>query len=683
MAKTKKDSIVEKAVETAKEVVETVKETVKEAVKEMVDETIDAKIPEGPLAEKWTNYKAHQKLVNPANKRKLDVIVVGTGLAGASAAASLAEMGFNVLNFCIQDSPRRAHSIAAQGGINAAKNYQNDGDSVYRLFYDTIKGGDYRAREANVYRLAEVSNNIIDQCVAQGVPFAREYGGLLDNRSFGGAQVSRTFYAKGQTGQQLLLGAYSALSRQIGKGKVKMYSRYEMLDVVVIDGRARGIIARNLVTGRIERFFAHAVVVGTGGYGNAFFLSTNAMASNGSAAMQMYRKGAYFSNPCYAQIHPTCIPVHGAFQSKLTLMSESLRNDGRIWVPKKLEDAKALQAGKLKGRDIPEEDRDYYLERRYPAFGNLVPRDVASRAAKERCDAGYGVNSTGLAVFLDFSDAIKRLGKDVVEAKYGNLFQMYEKIVDENPYEDPMMIFPAIHYTMGGVWVDYELQTSVKGLFCIGEANFSDHGANRLGASALMQGLADGYFVLPYTIQNYLADQISVPRMSTDLPEFAEAEKAIQDKIAKLMSIQGKRSVDSIHRELGLIMWDFVGMGRTKEGLETALVKIKEVKKEFWSNVFIPGKADDLNNELEKALRLADFIEIGELMARDALMREESCGGHFREEYQTPEGEALRQDDKFSFASCWKYMGEDQEPKLLKEKLDYEFIKRQTRNYKS
>ena len=683
MAKTKKDSIVEAAVETAKEVVEAVKETVKEAVKEMVDETIDAKIPEGPLAEKWTNYKAHQKLVNPANKRKLDVIVVGTGLAGASAAASLAEMGFNVLNFCIQDSPRRAHSIAAQGGINAAKNYQNDGDSVYRLFYDTIKGGDYRAREANVYRLAEVSNNIIDQCVAQGVPFAREYGGLLDNRSFGGAQVSRTFYAKGQTGQQLLLGAYSALSRQIGKGKVKMYSRYEMLDVVVIDGRARGIIARNLVTGRIERFFAHAVVVGTGGYGNAFFLSTNAMASNGSAAMQMYRKGAYFSNPCYAQIHPTCIPVHGAFQSKLTLMSESLRNDGRIWVPKKLEDAKALQAGKLKGRDIPEEDRDYYLERRYPAFGNLVPRDVASRAAKERCDAGYGVNSTGLAVFLDFSDAIKRLGKDVVEAKYGNLFQMYEKIVDENPYEDPMMIFPAIHYTMGGVWVDYELQTSVKGLFCIGEANFSDHGANRLGASALMQGLADGYFVLPYTIQNYLADQISVPRMSTDLPEFVEAENAIQSKIEKLMAIQGSRSVDSIHRELGLIMWDFVGMGRTKEGLETALVKIKEVKKEFWSNVFIPGKADDLNNELEKALRLADFIEIGELMARDALMREESCGGHFREEYQTPEGEALRQDDKFSFASCWKYMGEDQEPKLLKEKLDYEFIKRQTRNYKS
>ena len=672
-------------VDAVLEAKEKAEEVVKEAVKAVKGETtkIDAKIPEGPLAEKWSNYKAHQKLVNPANKRRLDVIVVGTGLAGASAAASLAEMGFNVLNFCIQDSPRRAHSIAAQGGINAAKNYQNDGDSVYRLFYDTIKGGDYRAREANVYRLAEVSNNIIDQCVAQGVPFAREYGGLLDNRSFGGAQVSRTFYAKGQTGQQLLLGAYSALSRQIGKGKVKMYSRYEMLDVVVIDGRARGIIARNLVTGRVERFFAHAVVVGTGGYGNAFFLSTNAMASNGSAAMQMYRKGAYFANPCYAQIHPTCIPVHGAFQSKLTLMSESLRNDGRIWVPKKLEDAKKLQAGTLKGRDIPEEDRDYYLERRYPAFGNLVPRDVASRAAKERCDAGYGVNSTGLAVFLDFSDAIKRLGKDVVEAKYGNLFQMYEKIVDENPYEDPMMIFPAIHYTMGGIWVDYELQTSVNGLFCIGEANFSDHGANRLGASALMQGLADGYFVLPYTIQNYLADQISVPRMSTDLPEFAEAEKAVQDKIDKLMAIQGKRSVDSIHRELGLVMWDFVGMGRTKEGLETALTKIKAIKKEFWSNVFIPGKADDLNNELEKALRLSDFIEIGELMARDALMREESCGGHFREEYQTPEGEALRQDDKFSFASCWKYTGDDQEPELLKEELNYEFVKRQTRNYKS
>ena len=656
-------------------------ETIK--VSEQIITPQDAKIPEGPLAEKWTNYKAHQKLVNPANKRRLDVIVVGTGLAGASAAASLAEMGFNVLNFCIQDSPRRAHSIAAQGGINAAKNYQNDGDSVYRLFYDTIKGGDYRAREANVYRLAEVANSIIDQCVAQGVPFAREYGGLLDNRSFCGAQVSRTFYAKGQTGQQLLLGAYSALSRQVGKGKVKLYSRYEMLDVVVIDGRARGIIARNLVTGRVERFFAHAVVVGTGGYGNAFFLSTNAMASNGSAALQCYKKGAYFANPCYAQIHPTCIPVHGEFQSKLTLMSESLRNDGRIWVPKKLEDAKALQAGKLQGRDIPEEDRDYYLERRYPAFGNLVPRDVASRAAKERCDAGFGVNSTGLAVFLDFSDAIKRLGRDVVAAKYGNLFQMYEKIVDVDPYENPMMIFPAIHYTMGGIWVDYELQTSIKGLFCIGEANFSDHGANRLGASALMQGLADGYFVLPYTIQNYLSDQIAVPRMSTDLPEFAAAEQAINDKINKLMSIQGKRSVDSIHRELGLVMWDFVGMGRNAEGLRTALTKIKEVKKEFWSNVFIPGQAEGVNVELEKALRLADFIEIGELMARDALHREESCGGHFREEFQTPEGEALRQDDKFAYAACWKYNGDDQEPTMIKEPLDYEFVTRQTRNYKA
>ena len=642
-----------------------------------------AKIPEGPLEKKWTNYKDHQKLVNPANKRKLDIIVIGTGLAGASAAATLAELGFHVLNFCIQDSPRRAHSIAAQGGINAAKNYQNDGDSVYRLFYDTIKGGDYRAREANVYRLAEVSNNIIDQCVAQGVPFAREYGGLLDNRSFGGAQVSRTFYARGQTGQQLLLGAYSALSRQIGLGHVKMYPRHEMLDIVIIDGRARGIIARNLVTGRIERFFAHAVVVGSGGYGNTFFLSTNAMASNGSAAMQMYRHGAYFANPCYAQIHPTCIPKHGDFQSKLTLMSESLRNDGRIWVPKKLEDAKKLQKGELRGKDIPEEDRDYYLERRYPAFGNLVPRDVASRAAKERCDAGYGVNNTGLAVFLDFSEAIQRLGKDVVAQRYGNLFQMYEKITDSNPYEEPMMIFPAIHYTMGGIWVDYELQTSIPGLFCIGEANFSDHGANRLGASALMQGLADGYFVLPYTIQNYLSDQIGVPRMSTDLPEFAEAERGVQAKIDRLMAIQGKRSVDSIHKELGLVMWDFVGMGRTAESLKTAIEKIDAIKKEFWTNVFIPGSTEGLNLELEKALRLADFIEIGRLMALDALNREESCGGHFREEYQTEEGEALRQDDKFSYVACWHYMGEDKEPELIKEPLDYEFTERKTRNYKS
>ena len=644
---------------------------------------IDSKIPAGPLAEKWTNYKDHQKLVNPANKRRLDIIVVGTGLAGASAAASLAEMGFNVLNFCIQDSPRRAHSIAAQGGINAAKNYQNDGDSVYRLFYDTIKGGDYRAREANVYRLAEVANSIIDQCVAQGVPFAREYGGLLDNRSFGGAQVSRTFYARGQTGQQLLLGAYSALSRQVGKGTVKMYTRHEMLDVVIIDGRARGIIARNLVTGKIERFAAHAVVIGTGGYGNAFFLSTNAMASNGSAAWQCYKKGAYFANPCMAQIHPTCIPVHGEFQSKLTLMSESLRNDGRIWVPKNIEDAKKLQAGTLRPTEIKEEDRDYYLERRYPAFGNLVPRDVASRAAKERCDAGFGVNNTGLAVFLDFSSAIQRLGKDVVEARYGNLFQMYEKITNDNPYETPMMIYPAIHYTMGGIWVDYELMTSIPGLFAIGEANFSDHGANRLGASALMQGLADGYFVLPYTIQNYLADQIQVPRFSTDRPEFDEAEKGIQDRIARLMSIKGKQSVDSLHKKLGHIMWDFVGMGREKEGLEKAIVELKALKKEFWSDVRIPGKADDLNVELEKALRLADFIEIGELMARDAHDREESCGGHFRLEHQTPEGEALRHDDQFAYVSCWEYQGEDQDPVLLKEPLDYEFVVRQQRNYKN
>ncbi len=648
----------------------------------MAEIKIDSKIPEGPLAEKWSNYKAHQKLVNPANKRRLDIIVVGTGLAGGSAAATLGEMGFNVLNFCIQDSPRRAHSIAAQGGINAAKNYQNDGDSVYRLFYDTIKGGDYRAREANVYRLAEVSNNIIDQCVAQGVPFAREYGGLLDNRSFGGAQVSRTFYAKGQTGQQLLLGAYSSLSRQVAKGTVELYTRYEMLDLVVIDGRARGIIARNLVTGEIERFGAHAVVIATGGYGNTYFLSTNAMGSNGSAAMQCYRKGAYFANPAFAQIHPTCIPVHGEFQSKLTLMSESLRNDGRIWTPKKKEDAEAIRAGKLKPTQIKEEDRDYYLERRYPAFGNLVPRDVASRAAKERCDAGYGVGATGLAVYLDFSSAIQRLGKDVVAARYGNLFQMYEKIVDDNPYETPMMIYPAIHYTMGGIWVDYELSTSIPGLFAIGEANFSDHGANRLGASALMQGLADGYFVLPYTIQNYLSDQISVPRIKTDAPEFDAAEKDVKDRIAKLMSIKGKRSVDSIHKELGLIMWDFVGMARTKESLETALEKLKAIKKEFWSNVKIPGAADSLNTELEKALRVADFIEIGELMAMDALNRNESCGGHFREEFQTAEGEAMRQDDKYMYVSCWKYEGEDAEPTLLKEELKYEAIKVQQRNYK-
>ena len=645
---------------------------------------IDSKIPEGQLAEKWSNYKAHQKLVNPANKRRLDIIVVGTGLAGASAAASLGEMGFRVFNFCIQDSPRRAHSIAAQGGINAAKNYQNDGDSVYRLFYDTIKGGDYRAREANVYRLAEVSNAIIDQCVAQGVPFARDYGGTLDNRSFGGAQVSRTFYARGQTGQQLLLGAYSALSRQVQKGTVKLYTRYEMLDLVVIEGRARGIIARNLVTGEIERFAAHAVVIGTGGYGNAFFLSTNAMGSNGSVAIQCYKKGAYFANPCFAQIHPTCIPVHGDKQSKLTLMSESLRNDGRIWVPKKIEDAKALQAGTKKPTEIPDEDRDFYLERRYPAFGNLVPRDVASRAAKERCDAGFGVNNTGLAVFLDFKYAIDRLGEDVVRARYGNLFDMYEEITDENPYKTPMMIFPAIHYTMGGIWVDYELQTTIKGLFAIGECNFSDHGANRLGASALMQGLADGYFVLPYTIQNYLADQITVPRFSTDLPEFAEAEKAVQAKIDKFMSIQGKESVDSIHKKLGHIMWEYVGMGRTAEGLKKGIAELKAVRKEFETNLFIPGSKEGMNVELDKAIRLYDFITMGELVAYDALNRNESCGGHFREEYQTEEGEAKRDDENFFYVACWEYQGDDEKaPVLYKEPLVYEAIKVQTRNYKS
>ncbi|NLX81687.1 MAG: fumarate reductase/succinate dehydrogenase flavoprotein subunit [Proteiniphilum sp.] len=644
---------------------------------------IDAKIPVGQLADKWTNYKAKQKLINPANKRRLDIIVVGTGLAGASAAASLGELGFKVKNFTIADSPRRAHSIAAQGGINAAKNYQNDGDSIYRLFNDTLKGGDYRAREANVYRMAEVSNNIIDQCVAQGVPFAREYGGLLDNRSFGGAQVSRTFYARGQTGQQLLLGAYSALSRAVHNKQVDLYTRYEMVDLVLIEGKARGIIARNLVTGELERFAAHAVVIATGGYGNAFFLSTNAMESNGSAAWQCYKKGALFGNPCMAQIHPTCIPVHGESQSKLTLMSESLRNDGRIWVPKKKEDAEAIRAGKLRPTQIKEEDRDYYLERRYPAFGNLVPRDVASRAAKERCDAGYGVGSTGLAVYLDFADAINRLGKDVVEARYGNLFQMYEKIVNDNPYETPMMIYPAIHYTMGGLWVNYELMTSIPSLFAIGEANFSDHGANRLGASALMQGLADGYFILPYTIQSYLSDQINVPRFSTDAPEFEQAEKEIKDRVSRLMNIKGKHSVDSIHKKLGRVMWDLVGMGRDAEGLKKAIEELKNVKKDFWSNVRIPGSGDDLNKELEKALRLADFIEIGELMAHDALDREESCGGHFRLEHQTEEGETLRDDEKFSYVSCWEYQGEDKAPVMFKEPLVYEFVEREQRNYKS
>lgn len=644
--------------------------------------TINSKIPQGPLAEKWTNYKNNQKLVNPANKRRLDVIVIGTGLAGASAAASLGELGFNVLNFCIQDSPRRAHSIAAQGGINAAKNYQNDGDSVYRLFYDTIKGGDYRSREANVYRLAEVSNAIIDQCVAQGVPFARDYGGLLANRSFGGAQVSRTFYARGQTGQQLLLGAYSALSRQVGKGSVKLYTRHEMVDVVIVDGRARGIIVRDLTTGEIKRFAAHAVVIASGGYGNVFFLSTNAMSSNGSAAWKCYRKGAWFGNPCMAQIHPTCIPVHGEFQSKLTLMSESLRNDGRIWVPKKIEDAKAIREGKLKPTDIKEEDRDYYLERRYPAFGNLVPRDVASRAAKERCDAGFGVGS-GNAVYLDFAEAIQRLGKSVVEARYGNLFQMYEKITNDNPYKTPMMIFPAIHYTMGGLWVDYELMTNIPGLFAIGEANFSDHGANRLGASALMQGLADGYFVLPYTIQNYLADQIQAPHFKTDLPEFDLAEKNFKDLVQCLINIKGKRTVDSFHKELGHIMWDHVGMGRDEAGLKEGIEKIKKLKKEFWSNVFIPGKGEDLNTELDKALRLVDYFEIGELMARDALNREESCGGHFRLEHQTEEGETLRHDDTFSYVSCWEYQGKDKDPVMYQEPLEYEFTVRSQRNYKN
>ncbi len=645
---------------------------------------INSRIPEGLVENKWKEFKAHQRLVNPKNKLKLDVIVVGTGLAGASAAASLGEMGFNVLNFCIQDSPRRAHSIAAQGGINAAKCYQNDGDSVYRLFYDTVKGGDYRAREANVYRLAEVSNNIIDQCVAQGVPFAREYGGMLANRSFGGAQVSRTFYAKGQTGQQLLLGAYSSLSCQVKAGKVKLYTRYEMEDVVIIDGRARGIIAKNLVTGKLERFSANAVVIATGGYGNTYFLSTNAMGCNCTAAVQCYRKGAYFANPSYVQIHPTCIPVHGDKQSKLTLMSESLRNDGRIWVPKKLEDAKRLQRGEIKGQDIPEEDRDYYLERRYPAFGNLVPRDVASRAAKERCDKGFGVNNTGLAVFLDFSESIERLGKDVVEQRYGNLFDMYQEITDENPYETPMMIFPAVHYTMGGIWVDYELQTSIPGLFAIGECNFSDHGANRLGASALMQGLADGYFVLPYTIQNYLADQAIWARLSTDMPEFEEAEKSVQAGIDKLMSIKGKRSVDSIHKELGHIMWEHVGMGRTAEGLKEGIKLIKQLRKEFWTNLFIPGDKEGLNIELDKAIHLRDFLLMGELVAHDALSRNESCGGHFREEYQTEEGEAKRDDENFFYVGCWEYQGDDEkEPELIKEPLEYEAIKVQTRNYKN
>ena len=644
---------------------------------------LDSKVPEGPLAQKWKNYKDHQNLVNPANKRKIDIIVVGTGLAGAAAAASLGELGFNVKVFCIQDSPRRAHSIAAQGGINAAKNYPNDGDTIYRLFYDTIKGGDYRAREANVYRLAEVSNNIIDQCVAQGVPFAREYGGLLTNRSFGGALVSRTFYARGQTGQQLLLGAYSALSKEIKRGHVVMYTRREMMDLVMIDGRARGIITRNLITGEIERHGAHAVLLATGGYGNVYFLSTNAMNSNGSAAWRAYKRGAFFANPSFVQIHPTCIPVHGDYQSKLTLMSESLRNDGRIWVPKKKEDAEKIRKGELKPTQIPEEDRDYYLERRYPAFGNLVPRDVASRAAKERCDAGYGVGPTGLAVYLDFADAINRLGKDVIEARYGNLFQMYEKITDDNPYETPMMIYPAIHYTMGGLWVDYELQSTIPGLFVGGEANFSDHGANRLGASALMQGLSDGYFVLPYTMQNYLADQITVPHIKTDAPEFEQVEKEVKDRIAQLKSINGTEPVDYFHKKLGRIMWDKVGMARNEKGLKEAIEEIKALRDEFWKKVRVPGDENGLNVELEKAIRVADFLELGELMARDALHRNESCGGHFREEYQTPEGEAKRDDENFMYVAAWEYKGDDKEPVLHKEPLKYENIEVKQRNYKT
>ena len=643
---------------------------------------LDAKIPAGALAEKWSNHKTAIKVVSPANKRKLDIIIVGTGLGGASAAASLGELGYNVKVFSIQDSPRRAHSIAAQGGINAAKNYQNDNDSVYRLFYDTIKGGDYRAREANVYRLAEVSNLIIDQCVGQGVPFAREYGGLLANRSFGGAQVSRTFYARGQTGQQLLLGAYAALNKEIAAGSVKSYPRHEMLDIVIEDGEAKGIIARNLVTGEIERHGAHAVVIATGGYGNVFFLSTNAMASNGSAAFQCYRKGAGFANPCFTQIHPTCIPVHGDQQSKLTLMSESLRNDGRIWVPKKLEDVKAIRAGKLKPSQIAEEDRDYYLERRYPAFGNLVPRDVASRAAKERCDAGYGVNETGLAVYLDFKTAIERLGKDIIKQRYGNLFDMYEEITDVSPYEQPMQIFPAVHYTMGGIWVDYNLMTTIPGLYAIGEANFSDHGANRLGASALMQGLADGYFVLPYTIGDYLSHKIQAPKVKTDTKAFDEAEKGVKEKIAKLLAINGKQSVDDIHKKLGHIMWENVGMARTKESLEKAITEIQALRKEFWKDVKVVGKENDFNVELEKALRLADFLELGELMARDALNREESCGGHFRTEHQTEEGEAKRDDENFVYAAVWEYKGMDQAPELTKEPLNFEFVHPAQRNYK-
>ena len=636
---------------------------------------LDSKIPKGALANKWSDYKSKVPLVSPANKLNLDVIIVGTGLAGASAASSLAEMGYNVKAFCFQDSPRRAHSIAAQGGINAAKNYQNDGDSVYRLFYDTIKGGDYRSREANVHRLAEVSTNIIDQCVAQGVPFAREYGGTLDNRSFGGVQVSRTFYARGQTGQQLLLGAYSALSRQISRGTVQMYNRHEMLDVVMIDGVARGIIARNLLTGQYERYFGHAVVLATGGYGNVFYLSTNAMGSNVTAAWKAYKRGAMFGNPCFTQIHPTCIPVSGDYQSKLTLMSESLRNDGRIWVPLKKGDSRLPE-------DIPEDERDYYLERKYPAFGNLVPRDIASRAAKERCDEGYGVGQTKMAVYLDFKDAINNLGEDTVRSRYGNLFQMYNKITGENPYKTPMRIYPAVHYTMGGLWVDYNLMTTVPGLYSIGESNFSDHGANRLGASALMQGLADGYFVLPYTIGEYLSKEIRTDRISTEDEHFVIAEKETRKRNGKLLNIKGKKSVESLHRELGKIMWDNCGMSRNEKDLKNALTQIKDLKKDFWQNIFVPGSDNELNPELEKAGRVADFIELGELMIYDALDREESCGGHFREEHQTPEGEALRDDENYTFVSAWEYKGDDKVPELHKENLNYEEVTPTQRSYK-
>jgi succinate dehydrogenase / fumarate reductase flavoprotein subunit len=636
---------------------------------------LDAKIPDGPIAEKWTKYKATIPLVNPANKRHIEIIVVGSGLAGSSAAASLAEMGYKVKVFCFQDSPRRAHSIAAQGGINAAKNYSNDGDSVHRLFYDTIKGGDYRSREGNVHRLAEVSTSIIDQCVAQGVPFAREYGGLLDNRSFGGVQVSRTFYAKGQTGQQLLLGAYSALSRQIGRKQVEMYTRHEMLDVVIIDGKARGIIARNLTNGKIERYFGHAVVMATGGYGNVFFLSTNAMGCNVTAIWRAHKKGAFFGNPCFTQIHPTCIPVSGDHQSKLTLMSESLRNDGRIWVPK-------AKGDNRKPSEIPEDERDYYLERRYPAFGNLVPRDIASRAAKERCDAGYGVGTSKMAVYLDFSDAINRLGKDTIEARYGNLFEIYDKITGEDPYTNAMRIYPAVHYTMGGLWVDYNLMTTVPGLYATGECNFSDHGANRLGASALMQGLADGYFVLPITIGDFLSKEIGTKAIPTNHPAFEEAEKAVSERIQKLMSIQGKEPADFFHKKLGLTMWEYCGMGRSAEGLTKAKKIVQEIKAEFWSNVRIPGAANETNPELEKALRVADFIELGELMIDDALNRNESCGGHFREEYQTPEGEALRDDNNYAYVAAWEYTGDNQPEVLHKEQLVFDNIKLVQRSYK-